>query len=235
MNNLKAIRKAKEMTQQQLADAIGTSKSYISQLESNKRNIKQIQAGTMKRLCDVLDCTADDIIGNFEPEYDDEGKMIVDHIWLDPRYPTTPIAEIDDVYYFIPSPSQLIDNKLNAKHLRPIMTKPAITSTEVPKHWYPMFYGCTRRGGYGMEIRRAITEQEFEEIKTRFKLTEDDISTEFTDVRGAIYGKQYQQEFTAIQIKIANGVSAIALADELTDKGIEASNPTAYRVNIKIK
>ena len=80
MNNLKKIREAKGYTQEQLADAIGTKKQYISSLETGARNIYAIRMDTMNKLCGVLECTADDLVrlSADEFEFDDNGKLIID-------------------------------------------------------------------------------------------------------------------------------------------------------------
>ena len=80
-NNVKKIRTAAGLTQEELATMIGSSKQYISSLERGERNINQIRADTMQRLCSALNCNSDDlIIIKSEFECDDEGKLIEPHL-----------------------------------------------------------------------------------------------------------------------------------------------------------
>lgn len=232
MNNLKAIREEKGLTQQQLADMIGTSKPYISQLESGKRNIKQIQSGTMQRLCSALECKLEDLTTKFVPKYED-GLLIVDCIWYDPRF-TNPICQIGDEYFLIGTPVQITSaGEDPVKTLRPFMSKPATTAKEVLQPYYPLMYKCVKRSGYDIELLRAITTEEFDELKKELNLTEEDISTEFTDVKGRCFGERYWKEYTSVQIKVKG--NAIYLEHRLLDKGIEASSVAPYRVNIRVK
>ena len=60
-NNLKEIRTKIGLTQEQLADMIGTSGAYISQLETGSRNIHTIRQSTINRLCEALGCKEEDL------------------------------------------------------------------------------------------------------------------------------------------------------------------------------
>lgn len=73
-NNLRAWRKHKKMTQQELADAVGTAKSVISDLE---RGVVQLSDKWLRRLAPVLD-TKPGYILDYEP--DDLDSDIID-IW----------------------------------------------------------------------------------------------------------------------------------------------------------
>jgi transcriptional regulator with XRE-family HTH domain len=56
MISLKALRKERSMTQQELADALGLSKSTVAYYETGRRapNIKMIH-----KICDFFGCTSD--------------------------------------------------------------------------------------------------------------------------------------------------------------------------------
>jgi transcriptional regulator with XRE-family HTH domain len=73
-NNLKAWRKYRKMTQQELADAIGTAKSVISDLE---RGVVQLSPKWLRRLAPVLGTQPGHLL-DYKPE--DLDTDIID-IW----------------------------------------------------------------------------------------------------------------------------------------------------------
>lgn len=64
MNNLKNLRQQAGLTQEQLADAAGLSKNYISQLERETRSVDKMQYDTMQRICAALNCPVGSIISD---------------------------------------------------------------------------------------------------------------------------------------------------------------------------
>lgn len=95
-------------------------------------------------------------------------------------------------------------------------------------------YGIEPRAGFKpIEIGRAITNTEWDELVDRFKLTDDDISDEYENKKGDIYGPKTRVIFTTRQIRINS--NAIKLETELRDKGIEASSENSCRVTIRVK
>lgn len=234
-NKLKEIRNKVGLTQEQLAAAIGSSKSYISQLESGARNIRQIRTDTMQRLCAVLNCTADDLMIDTDFEFNEDGKLIVDGLYYDKRLPNNFVAEIDGEYFLTPSLAVFAatkDSKSIQEQLRPMATKVAVSAMPLGEYVYPML-NCVPRQGFTIELLRAITAEEFEELVNRFNLTEEDISGEFVSEKGGFYGKSAKKTFTAKQIRVENG-QAIPLEEELRNKGIEAANIAPGRVNIRV-
>jgi len=59
MNNVKKVRKSKGMSQQRLADLIGASKSYISDLENH--NIREPSLGKARLIAIALGVALNDI------------------------------------------------------------------------------------------------------------------------------------------------------------------------------
>ena len=86
-NNLKELRTQAGLTQEHLAKAMGTSKTYISQLENGIRNIDTIHQSTMSKLCAALNCSPEDLFVPIEFQYDEDGKLIIDSAWHDPHFP----------------------------------------------------------------------------------------------------------------------------------------------------
>ena len=61
-NNLKELRQQMGLTQQELANLIGTQKQYISNLETGIRNLDGIRSETLQKLCSALNCTPEDFV-----------------------------------------------------------------------------------------------------------------------------------------------------------------------------
>ena len=68
---------------------------------------------------------------------------------------------------------------------------------------------------------------------SKYNRTDDDISSEFVDVVGDLYGKKWRKEFKAIQIK--GFLNPVIAAYDLRDKGIEAAAVGADYLNIRIE
>jgi transcriptional regulator with XRE-family HTH domain len=58
---LRGVRKQRDLSQQALADALGTSHGWISELENARQT--HIQADTVYRLCEALGISADYLMG----------------------------------------------------------------------------------------------------------------------------------------------------------------------------
>lgn len=230
MNKLKELRTEAGLTQAELAERMGTSKQYISQLETGLRDIKQIRTDTMMRLCDVLGCTPENLIVNTTFAYDDEGRLIVDKIFTDPSYPNGYIVSIDGEYFALNF--GITSDKPTGDLLKPIKKAPTERADEIAQHHYVLLM-CVPKDGFNVNVGRAITDQEFKDFKDKYNLTESDISGEFVDVIGGIYGDKYKKSFTVVQAEIK--FKAIAAESELRAKGIQAYSGAPDRLNIRIK
>lgn len=71
-NNIKKYRKEKKLTQQQLADAIGKSKSIIEKYEADK--IENHSFVVLKSIADILDINISDLL---DEKFDKEEKNII--------------------------------------------------------------------------------------------------------------------------------------------------------------
>lgn len=242
---IKKLRKEQGLTQEQLGNAIGASQTYIADLESGRRDINNISAGTLVRLADMLGTSAEYIINppehlddadfEWDKVYDngDDGDywLIIDALSYTGSY--QPLFYIDGSWYkkigknaF--DKSKPIDNQLAIIKSVPTNLKSACL---LKQDYYS--YKCVPRDGIPVNLGREITKSELDEIIKRYKLTEDDISNEFVDKVGAIYGK-YTKTYTSIQIKI-DDKEALDLESKLRKKGIEAANIAFGRVNIRVK
>lgn len=144
------------------------------------------------------------------------------------------LFQIEDKYYMAPyRPNKGIDILKNAREIPEKTVKNHSNISEFMDYEYIM-YGLEKRSGYNVKLGRAITEQEWEELKQRLQLSDDDISEPFSDVKGDIYGEKYRKEFTSVQIAVEIQ-DALSLERKLRDKGIEATNGSVGRLNIRIK
>ena len=232
-NNLKELRKQAGMTQEQLAESIGTSKTYISQLENGTRNIETIRQSTMSKLCIALNCNPGDLIISTEFEYDEDGKLLVDSAWHDPRLHTGYVLLINDDAFLLPVGRNYQNGEDAVKIMRPLKFYTKSDRAEKLRNYEYAFIPCIPKSGFDIKLGRAITDEELSKIREEYHITDDDISGTFEDVKGAIYGK-YARTYTCVQIKV--GVSqAIGLERKLRNIGIEANNIAAQRVNIRVK
>lgn len=62
MSNIKELRKAKGLTQTQLAELAGTGQNRISQYESGDMPVENMTVGQAKKIADVLGVKIDDLI-----------------------------------------------------------------------------------------------------------------------------------------------------------------------------
>lgn len=242
---IKNLRKAKGLTQEQLGEMIQKSKTYIADLENGKRDLNGIAGHTLVKLAEALDTQAELLINPPELLNDEEFEwekiydtgdddndyfLVVDQAIYKEN---VTLFEIDGVWY-----KSVIHNGNFCKSkpigeqlvlLKKVITPErhsTIRSDYVRGKYVP-------RGGFEVPLGREITRSELDEIIARYQLTEDDISNEFVDKVGAIYGK-YQKIYTAVQIRV-DETEAIPLEAELRKKGIEAGNIAPGRVNVRVK
>lgn len=155
--------------------------------------------------------------------------LIVDELIYDPAYPTDVVIRIDGEYYMINTAEA---RNRPIKNIRPYK-KPVCNNWYRGTHdWQFLFNGLIPRDGFKVNIGRAITAEELREIVERCGLTDAEISKEFDDMIGGIYGEEYAKTIKSIQVKVPAN-EAISLEDELKAKGIQAGNVAPGRVNIR--
>lgn len=155
--------------------------------------------------------------------------LIVDELIYDPAYPTDVVIRIDGEYYMINTAEA---RNRPIKNIRPYK-KPVCNNWYRGTHdWQFLINGLIPRDGFKVNIGRAITAEELQEIVERYGLTDAEISKEFDDMIGGIYGEEFAKTFKAIQVKVPAN-EAISLEDELKAKGIQAGNVAPGRVNIR--
>lgn len=154
--------------------------------------------------------------------------LIVDELIYDPAYPTDVVIGIDGEYYMINTAEA---RNRPIKNIRPYK-KPVCNNWYRGTHdWQFLINGLIPRDGFKVNIGRAITAEELREIVERYGLTDAEISKEFDDMIGGIYGEEYAKTIKSIQVKVP-GSEAIPLEEALKKKGIQAGNVAPGRVNI---
>ena len=68
MNNIKMIRKRKGITQRELADSMGVSFQYISQLEKEDKELTGLSINTLQKCATALGCTPHDLTADTQSE-----------------------------------------------------------------------------------------------------------------------------------------------------------------------
>ena len=141
------------------------------------------------------------------------------------------IVEVDGEYYHLPTPYRESNDLTTFKKI-PKNVIEAKGKREIPNYRYATL-GVEKRTGHDVKIGRAISEKEFEDLKKSLKLTEDDISEPFEEVKGSVYGERSEKRFMSIQIKV-DDLKTLEVEKALRKKGIEASGITSGRINIRV-
>ena len=157
--------------------------------------------------------------------------LMVDGAYRVMGYSGDIVVKRDDVCYLLPALNRTSNDLTKFKKL----PKTIVENKEL--HELLDFEYVTKelekKSGYEIKVGRAITDEEVDELKQKFNLTEDDISEPFKLKKGAIFGEKYEIKYTCLQIQLDNK-DAIEMEQKLKEKGIEAANIAADRLNIRI-
>ncbi len=76
-NFLKKIREARNMTQEQLADSLGTTQSKVCKIENGQQRLND---DLIKKIVSLLDCSADELLfGLKSPVLNEREKKLLDY------------------------------------------------------------------------------------------------------------------------------------------------------------
>lgn len=235
MSKLKDMREARGMTQDELAKRIGSVRSYICRLESGAQDINFIQANTLGRLCTALDCKPEDLLEADSFEFEQINGMnllVVDGVFNpDGNYLLVKIknrtyqlnmidfSKVDDVSkYLIP--------RGNANIPR--------SAAEFDKKAY-WIYKMAPRDGVEVKVLDPISPEDWKALIEKLGLTEDDISDEFEVVKGKNYGEKCEKHYVCRQIRLTRPMNSVTIERELKKHGIEATNISVDRINVRVK
>lgn len=235
MSKLKDMREARGMTQDELAKRIGSVRSYICRLESGAQDINFIQANTLGRLCTALDCKPEDLLEADSFEFEQINGMnllVVDGVFNpDGNYLLVKIknrtyqlnmidfSKVDDVSkYLIP--------RGNANIPR--------SAAEFDKKAY-WIYKMAPRDGVEVKVLDPISHEDWKALIEKLGLTEDDISDEFEVVKGKNYGEKCEKHYVCRQIRLTRPMNSVTIERELKKHGIEATNISVDRINVRVK
>lgn len=99
--NIKYCRKQKNITQEQLAEALDLSSGFVSQIE---RGVGRMSLDTLINICDFLECSAGEIINNSQlactiPKTYEFNPQLTDDFYL--LYKKLPLREQQLFYHML--------------------------------------------------------------------------------------------------------------------------------------
>jgi hypothetical protein len=155
--------------------------------------------------------------------------LIVDELIYDPSLSTSVVVRINDAYYMYNAAEAR--NK-PVKNLRPYKKQPYKSWRRGSFDHEFLMCGLIPRDGFKVPIGRAITAEELREVIEKYGLTDAEVSEEFENVIGGIYGEEYAKTIKSIQVKVSEN-EAIPLETALKEMGIQAGSGSPGRVNIR--
>lgn len=156
-------------------------------------------------------------------------KLTVECAYFLSQYPNNIMVKIDEAYYLLPHNRK--SNELSTfKKVDTDFAEKANKREFLNSDYF--FNYLEKKSGYNIPLGRAISDKEFESLKAKLNLSEEDISSPFENSKGAIYGKSAKR-YTCVQINVPDGME-IEIEQKLRQKGIEASNGSPNRVNIRV-
>lgn len=170
-------------------------------------------------------------------EYDERGYLMVDGVYIDPRFPTMDVVKIGEDYFRVLATRLMDSGEDLAKHLIPMPKyQPPVSLEPTIEALSAMVLKCAFRQlpEERLEIGRAITDDELAEFMTKHEIGPDDISDPFPEVENAVYGKKYETVITVRQVRVASE-NPISLESELKRRGIYAFSGAPKRLNIRVK
>lgn len=158
-------------------------------------------------------------------------NWLIDELIFDPHFETSGcIVKDREQFYFVRYGG--FSAKNTASPLPHYVNSPVYDRAKY-NHQFFMIGVEPRSGFKPAELGRPINPDEFAELKSRLELTDDDISGDFEDTIGGLYGPKSAVSVTVKQIKLTG--NPIPLESELKGKGIEAYAPNGGRLNIRVK
>lgn len=158
-------------------------------------------------------------------------NLLVDVAYSSKAYPRNIIVEVDGEYYLIPTLGRESNDLASFKKIsNNVIAEKNLE--ELPNYRYATLE-LEKRIGHNIEVGRPISDKELEDLKKTLKLSDDDISEPFENVKGSIYGEKSEKKFRCIQVKV-DEMSTIKIEKNLRKKGIEAGSDSSGRVNIRI-
>lgn len=171
----------------------------------------------------------------------ENGLLVVDDLYIMPNN-TYIVVRIDDSFYMIPSyvaSGYIAGRSISKDNIRPYMstTNKALLGKALSKHRCKSNHkfalnGTMPRGGFKVTAKRAITNDELDTICSDYGIGIDDISAEFPDKVGALFGDKYAINITSRQVRVMPTI-AFEIEKKLEDMGIHALVCNSGRVNIR--
>lgn len=241
-NRINELRTAMGLTQEQVASKIGMTRQYVSELETGRRNIYNLQSQTIKKLSEALECNAEDLYYDFKKDFEfdlfnGKKRLIVDEVylhWKNGLY----VIEIGDMYFKVFDIDLKNVGMMGDKHFEDVIIPYEDDSIKLRKEKltpvmpsFFMFYRIARRKP--ISEKRAMTHEEIEDFKQKYQ------PISVTD-KFYIKSNISLDEGWYIQMKIYNDPmenddSTIQVEREYRKKGISilAISPCAVQIRVE--
>lgn len=96
-------------------------------------------------------------------------------------------------------------------------------------------YKMAPRDGVEVKVLDPISPEDWKTLVERLGLTDNDISDEFEVVKGKNYGEKCEKHYVCRQIRLTTPKNSVTIERELKKHGIEATNISVDRINIRVK
>ena len=207
MNRLKELRKRKGYSQEVLGKMIGSNKSYISDLENNKRLLSGLRQETLAKLSNALECRCYDLFVDLQFE---DNRILIDGIFYNPQYQKM-MYRYEDFYFIFRSDfnyrmslEQALDRIIIVRNgkgiaegkkneIRWVQNYVCTPVTPIDVTWYKE----------SRNEKRFMKDKELEEFLAEFNLSRDCVTEIYERKSNSFFGIKKMGHYAKyIQIKI---------------------------------
>lgn len=207
MNRVKELRKKMGFSQETLGKLIGSNKSYISDIETNKRLLLGLRQETLAKLAKALNCRYYELFVELEVE---DGRILVDGIFYNPqlqlmmyRYKDFYFVFQRDLHYkmsleqildrvvFIRNGKEIAANQKN--EIKWLQNYACVPVSPVSAEWFKEY----------KNEKRFMRKEELEEFLSEFNLSHDCVTEIYGRKSNSFFGIKKMGHFARyVQIKM---------------------------------
>lgn len=226
MNRVKELRKKMGFSQETLGKLIGSNKSYISDIETNKRLLLGLRQETLAKLAKALNCRCYELFVELEVE---DGRILVDGIFYNPqlqlmmyRYKDFYFVFQRDLHYkmsleqildrvvFIRNGKEIAANQKN--EIKWLQNYACVPVSPVSAEWFKEY----------KNEKRFMRKEELEEFLSEFNLSHDCVTEIYGRKSNSFFGIKKMGHYAKyIQIKI-NDMSMLEKKEYLDGMNIDS-------------